>query len=154
SGTGTGGASPSEDASVTGSEAHTGNATDASLAPASIEWILNVRATAVSGDGLTVVGSDMSAPKGAAFRWARASGVEDLPGEGGSARGVNADGSRVIGSVTTPISFAANAVHAALWTTAPSAVSYPLDTMAFGTAISADGQMLVGNLLNRDPTHA
>jgi probable HAF family extracellular repeat protein len=105
-------------------------------------------ATAVSSDGLVVVGFGTSANGMEAFRWTAATGMVGLGDLGGGgfssiARGVSADGSVVVGNGTS-----ANGIEAFRWTAAENMVG--LGDLAGGgfrsiaTAVSANGAVIVG----------
>lgn len=98
-------------------------------------------ATAVSGDGTTVVGN----ANGVAFRWTQASGMLDLsPDAGTLAFAVSRDGSVVVGtSLNVP------GGGAFRWTQASGVVS--LGNLAFGSrpearGVSSDGSVIVGTV--------
>jgi probable HAF family extracellular repeat protein len=120
------------------------------------------QATAISGDGTTVVGgsSSVNSSGGAAgfplsneaFRWTRATGMQplgDLPGGGyySFATGVSADGSVVVGGSTSSAS-GINDLEAFRWTAATGMVA--LGDLPGGrytsvaTDVSADGNVVVG----------
>ncbi|MGL5167813.1 MAG: autotransporter domain-containing protein [Afipia sp.] len=114
-------------------------------------------ATAVNADGSVVVGTSGNR----AFRWTQATGMVGLPylpggdpasggwNYGSSAFGVSGDGSVVVGQ---GVSTQFQAGEAFRWTQATGSVGLgTLDTMANvsasskATAVSADGQVIVGN---------
>src|SRR5262245_42395217 len=99
-------------------------------------------ATAVSADGLTVVGS--SGPLG--FRWTSVSGMVSLGtiagGSSSSPYGTNADGSVVVGEADNPVQS-----HPFRWTAGGGMVSLgllPGFTSGFARSVSADGSIVVG----------
>jgi probable HAF family extracellular repeat protein len=101
----------------------------------------NSRATAVSEDGETVVGTS-SSPSYLAFRWTVTGGMESLGaflGYGSEATAVGANGSFVVVNVNTWFAFT--------WTEPTGLVglgSLPGFGTANGTAVSADGSVVTG----------
>lgn len=109
---------------------------------------LTTRVLAMSADGSTVVGEAATrAPDygvGHAFRWTRASGMQDLggpPGGYSAALGVNADGSVVVGYGGS------GGPYAFRWTSATGIQDlgvFPGGTNSFAEGVSADGSVVVG----------
>jgi probable HAF family extracellular repeat protein len=97
-------------------------------------------ASRISGDGSTILGSDYNARM---LIWTAASGIEYPPGTGGSAGGINRDGSVLVGGMN----------HRPFrWTRSGGAVPLPVPTDwsadGFATAVSADGSVVAGMLFN------
>lgn len=105
-------------------------------------------AVAVSGDGQTVVGWSHSATGYFAMKWTSAAGMVSLGGDG-TAYGVSADGSIIVGD------FGTGTGRAALWSSGggiqnirdllvADGINMTGWTLTNATAISADGRTIVG----------
>lgn len=112
----------------------------------------DVSVAAMSADGSTIVGNytpheGPQADRQRAFRWTRAGGFEDLPGDGGTASAVSGDGSQIVGSVWAK----GKGPHAVRWLgdSPPQLIGPPeLQTMT-ATSISADGRTIAGRAFIR-----
>jgi probable HAF family extracellular repeat protein len=101
-------------------------------------------ALAISGDATTVVGHQLVPAPTKPYKWTAAGGTVPLAGtsNGGTARGVNADGSIIVGSIPSPAS-------AVRWVSENEAHLFGANGAAY--AVNADGTVVVGHVTPPGP---
>jgi uncharacterized membrane protein len=111
-------------------------------------------ATAVTGDGSTVIGYGYYSNISEAYRWTAGSGMASLqkltPSQPVSvATGISADGSVLVGYAWAPLNYNQYSVR---WTAdgSPHVLSLPPDgrTQSQANAVSADGSVIVGQIVS------